>query len=165
MAETNERGWLLAGRVDIIQSLILGVVTVLGAGGISLAVIANAPLLVIIPLSFVLVILAAVLQTITVKRRLTAHFDKRFEEVTEQHEGAVRRMERIQDSFGALWDYANEKGLMEHAENDKVVREQLDELRLSIYGRPITPNLSADDKIPRPVRPELRNQRRGRGRR
>ncbi len=132
-------------------------------GGISLAVIVNATLWVIIPLSFAMVILAAILQTITVKRRLTAHFDQRFEEVTEQHEGAVRQMERIQDSFGALWDYANEKGLMEHAENDKVVREQLDELRLSIYGRPITLNLSADDRIPRPVRPYF-GRRRGKPR-
>ena len=107
----------------------------------------NAPDLVIIAAAVVMCLISVTLPSLALWYR----FGK-------VRQGYDDRMERIQNSFGALWDYANEKGLMEHAEHDKKMTAQLEEVRLSIYGAGPTPKPS-QTKIPRPVRPALSPRR------
>ena len=122
-----------------------------------MAVIANAPLWVIIPLSSVLCLVAAVFPTIALRKRLAEDLS---EEFNERFEEATGQMKRIRESFGALWDYANEKGLMEHAEHDKEMTKRLEELQATVYGRAPTLRLPSNSKPIRKPKGLFRNTRR-----
>ena len=135
-----------------IETAVALMMLTVGPGGVGVLLYQNAPDWMIIALVVAISLTAFTLPGLAVWYR--------YGKVAEDQD---RQMRQIRDSFGALWDYANEKGLMEHAEHDKEMREHMDELRLSLYGRPITPHSSLDTPIPRSIRPQLRNSRRRRG--
>lgn len=143
MADNFVRVWKGLTRGEVMISLV-GQASTTG-GATAVAVIMNVPNEVVVAVAVTACIATGVMLQLILARRVVARGEA--------------QLKRYQDSFGALWDYANEKGLIEHAEHDRGMREGLDELQASIYGRPPTVDSPVDDKPFRLSRAILRRTR------
>ena len=133
MARTNGRGWQLAGKVELIYALTAAVFGVLGAGGISMAAIANVSLWVIAPLAFVACFGSAILSALALWKVFDQRLGEALQDIDEVIQGYDKRMERQREGFGQLWKFAHERGLFEKVEKDKEAAQHLQQLREDFY--------------------------------
>ena len=139
MAETGERGWLLAGRIELTHALWAAGPGLLGSGGLIVVMIANAPLWVIGPLAVVACVGSAILPVFILRKVFDQKLDEVLQDVDEVIEGYDKRMEQQREGFGQLWKLAHERGLFEKVENDKEAAKHLRQLREDVYGMAPTP--------------------------
>ena len=161
MARTNGRFWQIAGKVELTHALWSAGPGLLGAGGLIVVMIANAPLWAIVPLAFVACLGSAILPVFILRKVFDQRLDEVLQDVDEVIEGYDKRMERQREGFGQLWKFAHERGLFEQVEKDKEAAQHLRQLREDVYGVAPTPRGGKRriSKTPRFLRSTRRRRR------
>lgn len=139
MARTKGGFWKTASKVDLAYTFLRAWPGFLGAGGLIVAAIANAPLWLIVPLTVVACLGSAVLPVIILRKVFDQRLHEVLQGVDEVIEGYDKRMEKQREGFGQLWKFAHERGLFEQVEKDKEATQHLRELREDVYGVVPTP--------------------------